>query len=51
LPLLERVRVEVYIPDPSQLKYEKLLLSPRYLAERPSSYFAPFVPLCGSNRA
>jgi hypothetical protein len=27
LPLLERVRVEVYIPDPSHLKYEHLLLS------------------------
>ena len=27
MPLLERVRVEVYIPDPSQLKYENLLLS------------------------
>ena len=27
MPLLERVTVEVYIPDPSQLRYEKLLLS------------------------
>jgi hypothetical protein len=27
LPLLERVRVEVYLPDPSQLEYENLLLS------------------------
>jgi hypothetical protein len=27
LPLLERVRVEVYVPDPSQLKYDNLLLS------------------------
>ena len=27
MPLLERVRVEVYLPDPSQLKYDNLLLS------------------------
>jgi len=27
LPLLERVRVEVYIPDPSHIQYENLLLS------------------------
>ena len=27
MPLLERVRVEVYLPDPSHLKYENLLLS------------------------
>jgi hypothetical protein len=27
LPLLERVRVEVYIPDPSQLEYDNLLSS------------------------
>jgi len=27
LPLLERVRVEVYIPDPSIADYENLLLS------------------------
>ena len=27
MPLLERVRVEVYIPDPSHLEYEHLLLS------------------------
>ena len=27
MPLLERVRVEVYLPDPSQLEYENLLLS------------------------
>lgn len=27
MPLLERVRVEVYLPDPSQLKYESLLRS------------------------
>ena len=27
MPLLERVRVEVYIPDPSQLRYDNLLLS------------------------
>jgi hypothetical protein len=27
LPLLERVRVEVYIPDPSQIQYENLLIS------------------------
>ena len=27
MPLLERVRVEVYVPDPSQKKYDNLLLS------------------------
>ena len=27
MPLLERVRVEVYLPDPSHLEYENLLLS------------------------
>ena len=27
MPLLERVRVEVYLPDPSQLRYDNLLLS------------------------
>jgi len=27
LPLLERVRVEVYIPDPHNLEYDKLLRS------------------------
>ena len=27
MPLLERVRVEVYLPDPSQLEYENLLRS------------------------
>ena len=27
MPLLERVRVEVYLPDPSQPKYDHLLLS------------------------
>ena len=27
MPLLERVRVEVYIPDPSQIQYENLLIS------------------------
>ena len=27
MPLLERVRVEVYVPDPSQIKYDYLLRS------------------------
>ena len=27
MPLLERVRVEVYVPDPSQPRYDNLLIS------------------------